>query len=66
MTNPEPNMKRALLAVSASLLAALGGCAIVPYEPAVVYAAPVQGTIVVQPSYGYYGHHRGSRYRHWR
>jgi hypothetical protein len=49
------------LAIAAT---ALGGCAVVPYEPApVVYAAPPPA-IVVQP-YGYYGYH-GRWHRHWR
>jgi hypothetical protein len=43
--------------------AALGGCAVVPYEPApVVYAAPVPAPVFVRP-YGYY-YYRGGPYWH--
>ena len=60
--------------IAALLLAAavLGGCAVVPVEPApVAYAAPP--AVVVQPYgyYGYYGYYggyyRGGPYcrRHW-
>ncbi len=53
----------------------LGGCAVVPYEPApVVYAAPSPPVVVVRPAPvyrygGYYGgYYRGGRHghRHWR
>ena len=55
--------------VLASLVLALGGCAVVPYEPApVVYAAPPPpaGVVVVRPYYG--GYYRGGPYWHhgWR
>ena len=55
-----------------ALLAAsvvLGGCAIVPYEPApVVYAAPPPPAAVVVRPYYYGGYHRGGAYwrRGWR
>jgi hypothetical protein len=46
--------------------AALGGCAIVPYEPApVVYAAP-RPAVVVAPRPCYYGGYYGYRHRYWR
>ncbi|OGA78565.1 MAG: hypothetical protein A3G81_04690 [Betaproteobacteria bacterium RIFCSPLOWO2_12_FULL_65_14] len=60
-------MKKLLsLTSGAVIIAALAGCAIVPYpEPAVVYAAPPpRAAIIVQPSYGYYHGYRGGR--HWR
>ncbi len=65
-------MKKLLPLVSGTIiLAALAGCAIVPYpEPAVVYAAPPPPpAIIVRPSYGHYHHgYRGGPYwnRRWR
>jgi hypothetical protein len=55
--------------VLASLVLALSGCAVVPYEPApVVYAAPPPpaGVVVVRPVYR--GYYRGGPYWHrgWR
>jgi hypothetical protein len=44
--------------VLASLVLALSGCAVVPYEPApVMYGPPPPpaGVVVVRPYYGYYG-----------
>jgi len=48
--------------------ALLGGCAIVPAEPApVVYAAPVAPPAVVVRPYVYGGYYRGGPYWHrWR
>jgi hypothetical protein len=62
-------MKTSLALAFAALT--LGGCAVVPYEPApVVYAAPPPPpAVVVRPYYGYYGgYYRGGPYwRHgWR
>ena len=46
--------------------AALGGCAIVPYEPApVVYAAPPPAVVVAPRPY-YYGHYRYYHRPYWR
>ncbi len=62
-------MKIVRLASGAVIVAALAGCAIVPYpEPAVVYAPPPPAAIVVQPSFGYYGYygHRSGPYWHRR
>jgi hypothetical protein len=54
------------LASGAVIVAALAGCAIVPYpEPAVVYAAPPPPAVIVRPSHGYHGY-RGGRYWHRR
>jgi hypothetical protein len=55
----------------AALVLLLGGCAVVPYEPApAVYAAPPPPpVVVVRPYYyGHYGYYRGGPYwRHgWR
>jgi hypothetical protein len=62
-------MKKLLPLVSgAIILAALAGCAIVPYpEPAVVYSAPPPPAIIVRPSYGPYPGYRGGRrwHRRW-
>jgi hypothetical protein len=53
-----------LLALLAALVA-LGGCAIVPYEPApAVYAAPPPAAVVVRPYYYGGGYYRGGPY--WR
>jgi len=65
---------KTLAASMLALLAAsltLGGCAIVPYEPApVVYAAPPPAAVIVRPYpyYGGYGYYRGGAYwrRGWR
>ena len=56
-------MKTLFALVAAALT--LGGCAVVPYEPApVVYAAPPPPpAVVVRPYYGYYGHR--PYWRHW-
>jgi hypothetical protein len=57
-----------MLALLAALLT-LGGCAIVPYEPApVVYAAPPPAAVVVRPYPYYGGYYRGGAYwrRGWR
>lgn len=50
-------MKPVLLVVAATLLAALGGCAVYPVEPSVsIYAAP-----------GYsHGHHHGHGHGYYR
>ena len=46
--------------------AALGGCAVVPYEPApVVYAAPPPAVVVAPRPY-YYGHYGYYRRPYWR
>ena len=57
----------AILLVAA---ASLAGCAVVPYEPAPVYAVPAPAAVVVAPRPYYYGgyYYRGGPYwRHgWR
>ena len=59
-------MKSVSLVLAASLLAALGGCAVVPYEPApVVYAAPPPAMVVAPRPY-YYGGYWGYRRHYWR
>jgi len=57
-------MKTLLALLVAS--AALGGCAVVPYEPApVVYAAPPPAVVVAPRPY-YYGGYWGYRRHYWR
>ncbi len=55
-------MKIVLAAVLAATL--LAGCAVTPYEPGVVVAAPAPG-VVVRPHFGYYEHRGWGRERRW-
>ncbi len=55
-------MKTLLAAVVAATV--LGGCAVEPYGPGVVVAAPAP-TVVVRPQFGYYGGYRGEHHRGW-
>lgn len=63
-------MKIVPFASAAVTVAALAGCAVVPYpEPAVVYAAPPPPpAVVVQPTFGFYGYYgyRSGPYWHRR
>ncbi len=43
----------------------LAGCAVTPYEPGVVVAAPAPRVVVVRPHYGYYEHRGWGRERRW-
>ena len=53
-------MKPALLISAFAFLAALGGCAIVPYEPA-------YGTVVIEGGRDHrHDHHRRHHHRYWR
>jgi hypothetical protein len=55
-------MKTLLTALIALAAAALGGCVVVPVEPAGVYGAPA---VVVSPGHRHGGHRHGG-HRHWR